>query len=255
MQIKDITLAILVKDKSKELPLFLECISNQSYPKEYINLYIRSNNNSDNSIEILDNWILKNQKFYKSVYKDYSPANIDITKYKNHEWNSKRFLVLGKIREESIKYAMIKKSNYFVVDVDNFICSKILENLYNSNLPIIGPYLKEHNSYYSNYHNIVDNNGYFKNNEDYYKIYDQSIKGLINVDVIHCTYYIQYQFLEKMKYLDETNRHEYVIFSENCRKQNIQQYLDNRKIYGYISFDENPDLNYYRELLSKIERS
>jgi hypothetical protein len=50
---------------------------------------------------------------------------------------------------------------------------------------------------------------------------------------------MRYDVLDKIYYDDESARFEYVIFSDSARKQNIPQYLDNRKIYGYISFAEN----------------
>ena len=36
----------------------------------------------------------------------------------------------------------------------------------------------------------------------------------------------------------EPSRHEYVVFSDSARKAGIPQYLDNRQIYGYITFGE-----------------
>ena len=64
----------------------------------------------------------------------------------------------------------------------------------------------------------------------------QQIKGLIEVPVVHCTYFIKNEALPYVKYDDESGRYEYVIFSDSLRKSNIPQYLDTRKIYGKISF-------------------
>ena len=44
--------------------------------------------------------------------------------------------------------------------------------------------------------------------------------------------------LDKILYDDVSSRHEYVIFSDAARKKSIPQYLDNRHIYGRISFAE-----------------
>jgi hypothetical protein len=41
-----------------------------------------------------------------------------------------------------------------------------------------------------------------------------------------------------LSYEDESGRHEYVIFSDVARKAAIPQYLDNRQVYGYITFSE-----------------
>lgn len=233
---EDVTIAILVKDKAKTLQLYLKCIENQTYPKDKINLYIRSNNNRDNSIEILESWLDKNKNKYKNIYKDYSDAEINITKYKNHEWNADRFKILAKIRQDSVNYAAAMNSHYFVVDCDNFIANDTLEEMAKTKLPIVGPYLQTLGKYYSNYHCELDEIGYYKDCEQYYWIHDRKVAGLISVNVIHCTYFINFNYLKDMVYMDGTGRHEYVIFSENCRNKKILQYLDNRKCYGYISF-------------------
>jgi hypothetical protein len=44
--------------------------------------------------------------------------------------------------------------------------------------------------------------------------------------------------LDKISYDDASYRYEYVIFSDVLRKQNIDQYLDNRQFYGFIVFSE-----------------
>ena len=49
MHISDefVTIAILAKDKAHTLPLYLACIEAQTWPKKNTYLYIRTNNNND----------------------------------------------------------------------------------------------------------------------------------------------------------------------------------------------------------------
>ena len=115
-----ITIAILAKQKGHSLPLFLKCISNQTYPKELISIYIRSNNNTDNTLEILQNWVVENRDKYDEIYEDYSDVDIRVQDLGQHEWTGPRFLVLGDIRNKSMEWAYQKKSHYFVCDCDNF---------------------------------------------------------------------------------------------------------------------------------------
>jgi hypothetical protein len=49
--------------------------------------------------------------------------------------------------------------------------------------------------------------------------------------------------LPELSYEDPTGRYEYVIFSESARRAGIPQYLDNRQIYGYITFGNSNDLH------------
>lgn len=233
-----ITIAILVKDKAHTLPLYLSCLEHQTWPKSKTYLYIRTNNNNDNSAEILRTWVEKVKDQYREIYFDDSDVVENITQYKQHEWNYTRFKVLGKIRQESINWAFERDSHYFVADCDNFIFPFALEKVAAVNLPIVAPLL---NSYcaYSNFHAAIDANGYMLDAPLYLPLVNREIRGLIQVPVVHCTYFIHYDVLLDMSYDDDSFRFEYVIFSDNARKKGIPQYLDTRHVYGYVTFAEN----------------
>ena len=104
-------------------------------------------------------------------------------------------------------------------------------------MPVVAPFLITY-GWYSNYHYTVDKNGYFEESDMYYRVYKREVAGLIKVDLVHCTYLINRQALTSASYKDWTPRHEYVIFSESIRKAGLIQYLDNREIYGYMTFAE-----------------
>lgn len=251
-----VVLAILAKDKETTLPFYLNCIYNQTYDKRYIHLYVRTNDNKDNTAAILKEFIEQHRHEYASVYFDDSNISEELKKYSTHEWNSHRFSILGKIREDSIKYALNLKAHYFVADCDNFIVPETLKQIFkNKDAGVIAPMLKtgfnkafykdnidnnsvSNNENYSNYHDEVTVNGYYKSNDRYYSILNRNITGLIRTSCVHCTYFIHNRILSSVNYNDETNRHEYVIFSETLRKRNIPQYIDNTQKYGYLTFLE-----------------
>ena len=52
-----VLVAILAKQKEPALPLYLECIEALDYPKSSIVLYIRTNNNTDRTEQILRDWV------------------------------------------------------------------------------------------------------------------------------------------------------------------------------------------------------
>jgi Glycosyl transferase family 2 len=252
-----VTIAILAKDKAHVLPLYLECLEAQTWPKNKTYLYIRTNNNNDGTAEILRDWVARVGKKYAKIYFDASDVEEQVQQYGQHEWNGIRFKVLGKIRQNSVDWAIKNRSHYFVIDCDNFICPDTLSCLMETHVPIVAPFLRCYDPeryFYSNYHAAIDENGYYKGSDVYYDILEQRIKGIIEVPVIHCTYFIRYEVLDTIYYDDESWRYEYVIFSDSARKQNISQYIDNRKTYGYISFAENKDeLN--KELCGSFLRS
>jgi hypothetical protein len=236
-----VTIAILAKDKAHTLPLYLECIEHQTWPKNKTYLYIRTNNNNDATAQILKDWISCVGHQYADIYFDDTNVDEPVEQFGQHEWNWMRFKVLGKIRQHSVDWAREHNSHYFVVDCDNFIYSDTLSAMIALQLPIVAPFLRCYayeKRFYSNYHDAIDVNGYYAPSVLYYDILDQKIRGIIEVLVVHCTYFIRHDVTDKICYDDESYRYEYVIFSDSARKQKIPQYIDNRKIYGYISFAE-----------------
>jgi len=232
----DVVIAILVKDKEATLPTFFQCLLNQTFPKEKIILYIRTNDNTDKSEELIDQFLTDNQSKYKSVFYDNTSVSEELKKYKGHEWNSLRFKILGKIRDNSVKYALEHNAHYFVIDIDNFIVPSTLDDMIAvSSLGVIAPMLTTHTAY-SNYHSAIDKNGYLLADKMSLLILLKQVQGCIDVPVVHCTYFIANNILDKVSYDDDSYRYEYVIFSDVLRKQKIPQYIDNRKDYGRITF-------------------
>lgn len=233
-----IVLAILAKDKAHCLPRYLKAIEDQTYPKKKLAIWIRSNNNNDDTISILKKWVKANNKLYHSIKTDYTDVEEQVQDYGPHEWNEVRFQVLGKLRNEAVDYAKSLKAHYMVVDCDNFILPHVIETLYDANLPVVGPMLRREvsNSAYANYHYLVNDNGYYVDHPIYYSILNRELKGLIQVPVVKSTYLIRAEHLKHVQYLDETERYNYVIFSDFLRQNNVIQYLDNREDHGFLTF-------------------
>ena len=234
-----VTIAILAKDKAHVLPMYLDLIEKQTYPASKIKLYIRTNNNKDHTAVLLEEWIGKVQDKYSEIYYDASDVEEPVHEFSPHEWNAMRFKVLGRLRKESVEWASERGTHYFVVDCDNFIIPETLEMLLKSGLPVVGPLLRNGdnpNSFYSNYHYVTDESGYYKNSRFYDDILFGYIKGLIEVEVIHCTYLVRNEVLDLISYDDGSGRYEYVIFSDVLRKLSIPQYIDNRRNYGKLTF-------------------
>jgi len=234
-----VTIAILAKDKAHALPLYLQQIENQTYPASKIKLYIRTNNNRDHTAVLLEQWIEKVRDRYSEIHFDSGDVEEPVHEYSPHDWNSLKLQVLVRLRQESVEWAKSRKTHYFVVDCDNFIAPDTLEILLNTGLPVIGPLLRngdDPSSNYSNYHFVTDENGYYRHSTLYYDILNQTIKGLIEVEVIHCTYLVREEVLDFVRYDDGSYRFDYVMFSDNLRKLGIPQYIDNRRLYGKLTF-------------------
>lgn len=240
-----ILVAILAKQKERTLPLYLRCIEALDYPKDRIALYIRTNNNTDQTRTILADWIEKNQENYSSIDFDWTDVKERVQDFEVHEWNATRFAVLGDIRQRSLeKVAEYGCDYYFTADVDNFLRPFTLRELVALNLTIVAPFLRHSNegSLYSNYYADIDDNGYYRECDSYPLILGQKIAGVFELPVVHCTYLVRADVIPRLRYRDATRRHEYVIFSDSARLACVPQYLDNRQVYGYLSLTEEPEV-------------
>jgi glycosyltransferase involved in cell wall biosynthesis len=236
-----VMVAILAKQKEAALPLYLDCIEALDYPKSSIVLYIRTNNNTDKTEQILRDWVARVGHLYHCVELEASNVAEPIEQFQEHEWNTIRFKVLSHIRNVSLRRALEHDCKfYFVSDVDNFIRPCTLRELIALDLPIVSPLLRSISpgAFYSNYHAEIDANGYYVECDQYHWILSRWIRGVIEVPVVHCTYLVRTDIIKHLSYEDSTGRHEYVIFSNSSRKRNIPQYVDNRQVYGYITFAE-----------------
>jgi len=236
-----VLLAILAKQKQAMLPFYLACIDALDYPKQSIVLYVRTNNNKDRTAETLREWVGRVGHLYADVLFDALDVPESVHDFDVHEWNSIRFKILGNIRQASLAATLQTSCDfYFVADVDNFILPGTLKELVAANLPIVAPLLRYHDNaaHYSNYHEKIDQNGYFADSEEYYTLLFQRVKGLCQVPVVHCTYLVRRDAIPHLTYDDGTGRYEYVVFSDSARRNGIAQYLDTRQVYGYLTLDD-----------------
>ena len=236
-----ILLAILAKQKEAALPLYLECIEALDYPKSSIVLHVRTNNNTDRTVSILRDWVARVGHLYAGVEFDTEDVDDPVQQFSVHEWNATRFRVLGRIRKISLRRALeLGCEYYFTADVDNFIRPCTLRELVALNLPIVAPLLRSINpgAFYSNFHAEVDARGYYEHCDQYQWVLGRLVRGLVEMPVVHCTYLLRSDVIPELTYEDATGRHEYVVFSDSARKAGIPQYLDNRQVYGYITFDK-----------------
>ena len=218
----EIVIAILAKNKEKYLPLYFKCLESQTYDPKKIHIYIPTNNNTDRTRDLLKEWVEKMSGRYASIVLIDSDVPEKVERFGEHEWNKERFKVLAQIRQESIKYAISKKAHYFVIDCDNFIIPSTLEDLLKADKPVVAPILNHPHSIYSNFHHCIDNNGYFLDCVHNRDLVFKQNPGLHLCQVVHCTYLIRKEHLSSIQYMDGTGDYEYVIFSRNCRKKNVE---------------------------------
>ena len=253
-----ILIGLPIKDKAYCLEPFLKTLYNLDYPKNKIKLWIRINDCNDRSQEMVEEWLEHNEEDYLSVIKDFTNVDPKLKEYGEHEWNPHRFEILGSIRQNAMNATLTEECDFFfTIDTDIFLTSDSLKALVELNLGIASPMLRQHNSHkipYSNYHSKATPLGYLdpKDRNRYTSIFNRTHRGIHIVDVVHICYLIRADVIPLLRYRDSTDRHEYVIFSHSARLNGIDQYLDNRKEYGFISRGPS-DIDIISNLMPEID--
>jgi Anp1 len=234
---KTVLLAILARNKAHVLPAYLTSIENLDYDKKAITVYINTNNNEDETLALLEDWARRNEGQYAQIIFDVHSVK-GLVETKPHVWNAQRFKVLGRIRNKSMQMAQEHQCDYyFVVDCDNFITPCTLKALVAQDRPIIAPMLRaipENGDPYSNFFCAIDDNGYYRDHPNYWKILNRQMLGTFKVPVVHCTYLIKTAYIDQLNYIDETNDFEFVIFSRMARKNGVSQYICNEYDFGQL---------------------
>ena len=259
-----VLLHIMTRNGQEMLPLHLKCIADQTYPKENIILYIRTNDNTDNTVEILKKWLEIHGPEYRKVIFDDSPSLFKPSFLGNHLWHSERLDLIRHLRDKGLVTARDENADFcFSFDTDNFIIPETLESLVNLNLPVVAPLLRyvvneEENLQvperlrnvacytYANFTNKVDpsfgdtfdylNGGEEKYPPGYMDILYRKYPGVHPVELVHCTYLVNKDVFSRVSYQNGcAGGYDYIIFAYNLRISGIPQYLDNRKNYGCLT--------------------
>ena len=242
-----VMLAILARNKAHLLADFLRCVEALDYPKSSIDLYVRTNDNGDDTEPILRAWLAQHGARYRSVDFDHRrPPRAEAIALEHHDnphaWATGRLRVLAQIREASLRAAQKLGSDYyFVVDCDNFITPWTLRALIDLRKPIAAPMLETvpRVMRYSNYFCGVDANGYYAEHPEYDDIRWRRRSGVFEVPLVHCTYLIAASALPQLAYHDDgPESMEFVTFARVARTQGIDQWIDNRHGYGELLYFE-----------------
>lgn len=247
--------AILAKDAEELLPLYLESLLNQSFPRDQIGLYIRTNDNKDKTADILWNFISVWGTEFLEVFIDDTSINSGLKAFAPHEWNRTRFEIMAQIRQESIEFAIEKGYDYyFASDTDNFLLSHTLKTTLERNLDFVAPMLrmavpeetsdKVENRNTSNFY-FSDEGLWFKDDSRYYSIINREKPGLHKVDVAHCTYLLTSKALQYANFSHVFGDWEYKNLVRSLSCNGIGAWVDNTMEFGVLTLSKDPDICRY----------
>lgn len=101
-----VLIVTLIRNKARELPLFLTYLQEQDYPKERISLWLATDHNEDNSREILETWLDDVKNVYPSVHYHYNDsAKLRFDEKNQEHWSEQRFADLIRMKEMALEHA------------------------------------------------------------------------------------------------------------------------------------------------------
>lgn len=212
---KDYSISIFAFIKNnKEMQNFvlgLACLNN---PKEKISIYICGEEGlSSSQVDILSGF--KSFKFKKAK------ANV-------------------KQLDEALEYANEIGDDYTFLIKSNVILNNphVLNNLIKSDKGIIAPVLNVPNQLYANFWRGVDDNGWYEEFPDYFKIVSRESKGVWNCPHVAEAVLIKKKYVKRCLGKFSLNftpeKGDFITFCYNLRNSGDFVYADNREKYGYL---------------------
>lgn len=244
---RPVTIAIIVRNQEHYLPFFFKCIESQTWPKAKTYLYIKTFNNSDDTVDILDGWYTKLHidNEYEKISFDYSSyskkLSKDPTSYQNID-------AIIKAKNEALRWAKERHSDCLLIDCNSYIMPNTLENLVKLNAKIAAPML-DTNSNSSNFKvpdEDINGHEYAHSNA----ILNRETKGLIKVPITNGVVFIKKELIGKIEYLPISSTiYQYV--------RGLHQALDNSQIFGIqaVAKNESELINNVIETLIKLVNS
>lgn len=239
-----VLITILVRNKAHTLPYFLTFLEQLTYPKERIHLWICSDNNIDNSIEILSAWLKNERSKYHGVEINFDEkSNGFEDENEISHWSPQRFLHVINLREEALHAGRNIWADFiWMLDADVFLTNpNTLNELILKNETVVAPLLKS-DGLYSNFWAGMTSDFYYLRTEKYEPILFREIKGCFNVPMIHSAVLIDLRkHISDLLTYDPKNLNQYsgpiddiITFAVGANNSDIPLFICNDNIYGFI---------------------
>lgn len=192
--------------------------------KDDISIYLHIEETTPNS-EMIEKMVYENLNELRKI--SLNMRFIRDTEKMTRNRALERVLELG-----DIDYIWIIDTKYVITH------KKTLINLILQNKDIISPLFVKKNLF-SNFWGNIDENGWYRDSDDYVNIASRKYRGCWNVPHISGNILIHKNKIKDVQNFYTNDRNSYfnddMKFNDNCRKNNISLYLENTEEYGYIT--------------------
>ncbi|KAF5289156.1 hypothetical protein FQR65_LT02046 [Abscondita terminalis] len=250
-----IVIAVLIRNKAHTLPYFLSLLEKIDYPKDRISLWLRSDHNIDNSIQLLKLWIEKVHNQYHSISTNFVHNKAYDDEIGPAHWSHMRYNNVISLREEALNYARKIWADYLLaIDADVFLTdTNVLQELMAKELVIVAPLLQSVGMY-SNFWGAMTSDYYYERSDDYESILYRKEKGCFNVPMVHSCVLIDVKRSQSdyLSYVPEKipkydgPRDDIIAFSLSANKSKVSLNLCNEKVYGFVMnpLDDSDEIEY-----------
>lgn len=237
-------IGVLVRNKAHTLPYFLSLLERQDYPKKRISFWIRSDNNVDNSIEILNKWISSRSELYHSLNVHLNASSTGFEDERSiADWSSRRFTHVIDLREQALDYARKIWADFILMlDADVFLTSpSAIRNLIDKGHTVVAPLLRS-DGMYSNFWAGMTAEHYYLRTELYEPILFREKMGCHNVPMIHSAVLIDLRrrYSDRLTYKAEKLTDydgpvdDIITFAVGANKSDVPLFVCNDDVYGFV---------------------
>ncbi|KAG7211162.1 hypothetical protein KM043_010486 [Ampulex compressa] len=239
-----VLISILIRNKAHTLPYFLTLLQRLEYPKERIHLWICSDNNVDNSIEILNAWLEVEEKYYHGVYLKLDEKSSGFDDEDGvADWSPQRFTHVIGLREEALNYGRLIWADFlWMLDADVFLINpNTLSELISKQQTVVAPLLRS-DGLYSNFWAGMTGNYYYLRTKEYEPILFRTEVGCFEVPMIHSAILIDLRkpISDRLTY-DANNLPQYdgpiddiIIFALSANRTGTALVICNDNTYGFV---------------------
>lgn len=261
-----IFISVLIRNKAHLLPYFLTSLEKQSYPKSRIILYLRSDNNQDDSIQLLEDWLKKivPRREYHDIIKDFKSCDTDSCLLDGETspvgWSDTRFQHIMKLRQQSLDMARFSLADfYFSLDCDVLLTDEdTIRHLVDKEVMIVAPVLGSI-GLYSNFWAGMSDTYYYQRTDDYKKILNRKQVGCFQVPMVHSAVLVdlRYQESDLLTYIPGNIDNypgpvdDIIVFALSASLRSIPLHICNDHYYGSVSLplEDGQDFEYDKEIL------
>ena len=241
-----VMVALFVRNKGHLLKNTLALLQKQDYPKDRISLYIRSDHNEDNTIDILEHWLENSTEYHsKDVILNRENVRFGDQNQGPLEWSDSRFFHMINLKQGALEHARFIWADWvWFLDADVFLTSPetLKDMVLKNDMVIVSPLLTSV-GLYSNFWAGMTESYYYTRTEDYKPILERKRKGCFAVPMVHSSFFVNLKKKESA-YLsfetvdedldDEIPFDDIIRFAISAKFNGIELNICNEMPYGYI---------------------